>query len=145
MNKDVAVLDKAPGTADARIKIDNIHWYVFLYTLSFPQQGFWSEKVLSETSTELRYIERSVFMKVVNKQNLWNFELGSPENMNVLIWLIVGVQQNDRQDSQNITKDTFCRLPVTSAQFIIATENYPDGSILKIYDDDVFLQGYCIE
>ena len=40
MNKDVAVLNKAPGTADARIKIDNIHWYVFFYTLSFPQQGF---------------------------------------------------------------------------------------------------------
>ena len=27
-NKDEAVLDKAAGIADARIKIDHIHWYV---------------------------------------------------------------------------------------------------------------------
>ena len=29
------------------------------------------------TPTELRYIERSVFMKEVNNQKLWIFELGS--------------------------------------------------------------------
>ena len=25
-NEDDAVVDKAPGTADARMKVDNIHW-----------------------------------------------------------------------------------------------------------------------
>ena len=61
-------------------------------------------------------------MKEVNNQNLWDFELGSQENMNVLIWIIVGFQQRSRQDSQNLNNDTFCRLPVTSAQCIIGTE-----------------------
>ena len=40
-----------------------------------------------KTPTQLRYIERSVFMKEVNNQNLWNFELGSHENLNVPIWI----------------------------------------------------------
>ena len=38
-NKDDAVLDKAPGRSDARIKTDNIHWYVTHYTLTTSQQG----------------------------------------------------------------------------------------------------------
>ena len=33
-NKDDAVIDKACGIADARIKIDHIHWYVPHYTPS---------------------------------------------------------------------------------------------------------------
>ena len=56
--------------------------------------------------------------------------------MNVPVWIIIGFQQRDRQDSQNQSTDTFCRLPVVSAQAIIATENYPDAGILLNYDDD---------
>ena len=43
--------------------------------------------------TELRYVERSAFMTEVNTQNLWNFELGSQESMNVPIWNIIGFQK----------------------------------------------------
>ena len=68
-------------------------------------------------------------MKEVNKQNLWNFELRSQENMNVPIWIIIGFQQPDRPDSQNLNNDTFCRLPVVSAQCIIGSEKYPDAGI----------------
>ena len=32
--------------------------------------------------------------------------------------------------------DTFCRLPVTRAQCVIGTENYPDAGMLLNYDDD---------
>ena len=81
-------------------------------------------------------------MKEVNNQNVWNFELGSQENMNVPIWIIIGFQQQDRQDSQNLNNDTFCRLPVVSAQCIIGTEKYPDGGISLNYDDDDYSQGY---
>ena len=38
--------------------------------------------------------------------------------------------------------DTFCRLPVVSAQCVIGTEKYPDTVILLIYDDDNYCQGY---
>ena len=97
-NKDDAVIDKPGGIADARIRIDHIHWYVPHYTPSIQQHSTLSKQILSKTPTELRYVERSVFMKEVNNQNLWNFELGSHENMNVPIWIIIGFQQRDRQD-----------------------------------------------
>ena len=81
-------------------------------------------------------------MKEVNNQNLWTFELASQESMNVPIWVIIGFQQRNRQDSQNLYKDTFCRLPVISCQCIIGTEKNPDAGILLKYDDDDYSQGY---
>ena len=65
-NKDDAVIDKANAIADARIRIDHIHWYVSHYTPSIQQQNTLSKQILDKTPTELRYIERSVFMKEVN-------------------------------------------------------------------------------
>ena len=106
------------------------------------QQAIKSKQILNKTPTELRYVERSVLMKEVNNQNLWNFELGSQENMNVPIWIIIGFQQQDRQDSQDSNNDTFCRLPVVSAQCVIGTEKYPDPVILLNYDNDDYSQGY---
>ena len=97
---------------------------------------------MSKTPTELRYVERSVLIKEVNNQNLWNFEVGSHKNMNVLIWIIIGFQQQDRQDGQNLNNDTFCRLPFVSAQCIIGTEKNPDAGILLNYNDDDYSQGY---
>ena len=141
-NKDDAVIDKANAIADARNRIDHIHWFVPHYTPSIQQQSTLSEQILSKTPTELRYVERFVFMKEGNNQNLWNFELGSHENMNVPIWIIIGFQQRDRRSSQNLNNDTFCRLPVVSAQCIIGTENFPDAGILLNYDDDDYSQVY---
>ena len=106
------------------------------------QQAIMSKQILSTTPTELRYVQRSVFMKEVNNQNLWNFELGSQENMHVPIWIFIGFQQQDRQDSQNLNNVTFCRLPVVSAHCVIGTEKYPDAGILLNYDDDDYSQGY---
>ena len=76
-NKDEAVIDKVAGIADARIKIDHIHWYVPHYIPSTQQEVIMSKQILNKIPTELRYVERSVFMKEVNNQNIWNFELGS--------------------------------------------------------------------
>ena len=141
-NKDEVFIDKVAGIADARIKIDHIHWYVAHYTPSIQQQNILSKQIFSKTPRELRYVQRSVFMKEVNNQNLWNLELGSQESMNVPIWIIIGFQQQDRQDSQNLNNDTFCRLPVVSAQCVIGTEKYPDAGMLLNYDDDDYSQGY---
>ena len=100
------------------------------------------KQFLNKTPTELRYVERSVFMKEVNNQNLWNFELGSQENMNVPIWILIGFQQQDRQDSQDLKNDKFCRLPVTSCQCVIRTEKYPDAGIILNNGDDDYSQGF---
>ena len=42
--KDEPILVKAAGIADARTKIDHIHWYVPRYTPSSPQQGILSQQ-----------------------------------------------------------------------------------------------------
>ena len=89
-NEDEAVIDNVASIAEARIKNDHIHWYVPHYTPSMSQQDIMSKQILNKTNTELRYVERSVFMKEVNIQNLCNFELGSQGNMNVPIWISIG-------------------------------------------------------
>ena len=127
---------------DARIKIDHIHWYVPQYTPSIQQEGMLCKQILCKTPTELRYIEPSVFLKQVNIQILWNFELGSQENMNIPIRIIIVFQQRDRQQTQNLKNDIFYRLHVASAQCLITTEKNPDAVILLNYDDDEYTQGY---
>ena len=100
------------------------------------------KQITDKISTELRYVDRKVFMKEVNTQNLWSFELGTHENMNAPIWTVVGFRQRDRQDSPNLANDTFCRLPITIAQCIISTEKYPDSALLLNYNDDDYNQAY---
>ena len=75
-------------------------------------------------------------------QNPRNFELGSKESMNVPIWIIVGFQQRDRQDSHNFNNDTFYRPPVTSAQSIFGIEKDTDSGFLLNYNDDDYSKGY---
>ena len=81
-------------------------------------------------------------MKEINSQNLWTFELGSQEGINMPIWVFVAFQQKVRQSDQILNNDIFYRPLVTSAQCIIGTENYPDSTILLNYNDDDYSQGY---
>ena len=67
--------------------------------------------------------------------------MGTQEGIIIPIWIIVGFQQRDRRDSQNLNNNTFYRPPVTRAQRIFGTEKYPDNSILLNYDDDDYIQG----
>ena len=141
-NTDNAVLNKTNATAIDKIKINSLDWYVPHYTASLKEQGILMKQIQDKIPTELRYVEKSVFMKEVNTQNLWSFELGTQEGINVPIWIIIGFQQSHRQHDQNLNKDTFYRPPVTSAQCIIGTEKYPDSAILLNYNDDDYSQGY---
>ena len=141
-NSDNAVLNKGDAINLGKVIINAIEWYVPHYTASMSQQTLLSNQIVNKIPTELKYIERSVFMKEVNTQNFWNFELGTQEGINVPIWIKIGFQQQDRQNSQNENNDTFYRPSVTSAQCIIGTEKYPDSSILLKYDNDDYIQGY---
>ena len=141
-NTDNAVLNKANAINNGRIKINALEWYVPHYTPSIQQQSILSKQILNKTPTQIQYPERSVFMKEVNTQNFWTFELGTQEGINIPTWIFVAFQQNDRQHDQNLNNDTFVRLPVISAQVVIGTERYPDSAILLNYDDDDYSQGY---
>ena len=141
-NTDNAVLNKDNAVNNAKFKINSIAWYVPHYTPSIQQQTLLFKQFTNKTPTEHQYDERSVFMKEVNTQNYWSFELGTQEGINVPTWIIVRFQQRDRQDTQNLNNDTFYRPPVSSCQCITGTERYPDNSILINYDDNDFSQGY---
>ena len=106
--------------------------YLIIHFLLDKQQDFLSKQIFGKTPTELRYVERSVFTTEGNNQNLWNFNIGSQEPMHTPIRTIITFQQQDREDSQNLKIDTFCRLPVVGTQCIIGTENYPDAGLLLI-------------
>ena len=121
-NTDNVVLNKDNAIPLGKVEISGIEWYVPHYTASMSQQNVLSSQIVNKIPTELQYIERSVFMKEVNTQNHWNFELGTQEGINVPIWIIIGFQQRTRQNSQNENNDTFYRPLVTSAQCIIGTE-----------------------
>ena len=141
-NTNNAVLKKDNAINLGRIKINGIEWYVPHYTPSMQQQSILSKQIINKTPTEIKYPERSVFMKEVNTQNFWTFELGTQEGINILSWIFVAFQQNDRQHDQNLNNDTFIRLPVISAQVVIGLERYPDSGMLLNYDDDNYVQGY---
>ena len=141
-NSDNAVLNKTNATAIGKIKINSIELNVPHYTASLEEKGLLMKQITDKIPIELQYVERSVFMKEVNTQNLWSFELGTQEGVNVPILIIIGFQQSDRQHDQNLNNDTFYRPPVTSAQCIIGTEKYPDSAILLTYNDDDYSQGY---
>ena len=141
-NSDNAVLNKANVTTNAIIKINSFEWYVPDFTPSLNKYNKVIIQIRQKTPTNLHYPERSVFMKEVNTQNFWTFEIGTQEGINVPIWVFVVFQQMDRQNDQNLNNDTFVRLPVISAQVVIVTERCPDTAILLNYKDDDYSQGY---
>ena len=141
-NSDNAVLNKNTATNIGKVRINAIEWYVPPCTPSIQQQTMLFKQITNKTLTELQYVERSVFMKEVNNENIWRFELGTQEGINVPLWIILGFKQSDRQHNQNLNNDTFFGPPVTSAHCVIGTEKYPDSGVLFNYDDDDYSQGY---
>ena len=140
-NTDNAVLNKNNAISNAKIKINSIECSVPHYTNFLEQQTILSNQIVKKVPTELQFVERGVFMKELNTQNLWSLELGTQEGINVPKWKVVGFQQTDREHDQSLNNDTFYRPPVTPAQCIIGSERYPDSAILLIYDNDDYSQG----
>ena len=138
-NSDNSALNKANATIVGKIKVNSIEWYMPLYIGSISQQAILSKQISIKAPTELQYVERSVFMKEVNTQNIWTSELRTQDVVNVPIRMIVGFQQ---RDSQKFNNDTFYRPPVTRTQTIIGTKKYAESDILLNYNDEYFSQGY---
>ena len=141
-NTENAVLNKTAATNIAKVKTKSLDWYVPHYSPNLVEYNELIDQITKNSPTLLHYPKTSVFMKEVNTQILWTFELGTHEGINVLIRTFVAFQQNDRQNNQELNNDTFYRPIVTSAQCIIGTEKYPDSGILINYNDDDYSQGY---
>ena len=141
-NTDIAVLNKDSATNNAKIKINAVEWYMPHYTPSLEGYNKVMNQIVKKTPTILHYPERSVFLKEVNSQKLWTFELRTQEGFNVPIWIFVVFQQSKRQHDQTLNNDTFYRMPVTSAQCVIGTEKYLENAILLNYKNDDYSQAY---
>ena len=141
-NTDNVVLNKTAATNNAKVKINSFEWYLPHYSPNLEEYNKLMNQIKKNSPTLLHYPEKSVFVKEVNTQNLWTFELGTQEGINVPIWIFVAFQQNDRQNDQDLNNDTFYRPLVTSAQCIIGTEKSPDSGILLKFNDDDYSQGY---
>ena len=124
---DRALLNKANENNNAK-KINSIDWYVTNNTPSLWEENTLLKQIANKKPTELEYTERSVPMKDVNTQNLWTFELGTPEGINVPVWIFLCFQQSDRQHDRKLKNDALYGPPVTSAQCVIGSK--------KIDDDD---------
>ena len=86
--------------------------------------------MLSKTPTELSYVEKSSFRKVVNSNRRWTFELGSASNQ-TLLWVII--EFVDKIIFNSETHDfSFVPLPITEASR--GSENYPQYSINCDFD-----------
>ena len=68
-NTDNAVLNKNNATNNAKIVINSIEWYVPHYVPSLEEYNKLLDQIYKKTPTNLRYPERSVFMKEVNTEN----------------------------------------------------------------------------
>ena len=80
---DNAVLNKAAATDIAKVKINSLGLYVPHYSSNLEEYTKLMQQIKKNTPTLLHYSERSVFMKEVNTQNLWTFEMGTQEGNNV--------------------------------------------------------------
>ena len=84
-NTDNAVLNKAAATNNAKVKINSLDWYVPPCSPNLEEYNELMHQIKKNTPTLLDYPEKSVFMKDVNNQNLWTFELCTQEGINVPI------------------------------------------------------------
>ena len=68
-------------------------------------------------------------MKEVNTQNLWNFELGTQEGINIPKWIIVSFQQSDRQHDQDLILSN--NLLSTNPSFFLKEASFGEKLLLK--------------
>ena len=122
--------------------IKDISWHIPHYVPSLENQQLVMYQILDKDPTELYYIERIVFRKDVNTNNIWTFELGSSAE-STPSFIIVGFQARNKIDSQTHDNAIFDRLPISNAVCKIGSEKYPDDGIECDYDREKYDQAYC--
>ena len=110
-----------------KIVIKDIDWYIPHFTPSLENQQFVMDQLLNKDPTQLYYMELIVFIKDVNTNNYWTFDLGNSGESTPL-FVIVGFQDRIKLDSQTHDNAIFDRFPISNAVGKIASEKHPvDG------------------
>ena len=129
----------------AKVVVKDISWYIPHYVPNLENQQLVMDQILNKDPTELYYTERTVFRKDVNTNMNWTFELGNSGGeaaQSTPIFVIVGFQARNKNDSQTHNNATFDRLPISNAVFKIGSEMNPDDGIDCDYDRDKYDQAY---
>ena len=71
---------------------------------------------VSKTPTELSYIKKSYYIKDVTTENVWTFELGVEDGVDIPIFVVLGFMQRDQFKQQHQNKDSSYRPSVVNAQ-----------------------------
>ena len=95
---------RGAGVDAAKVVVKDISWYIPHYVPNLENQQLVMDQILNKDPTELHYIERVVFRKDVNTNNIWTFELGKSNNESCPIFVIVGLQARKKL----IHKYTIC-------------------------------------
>ena len=112
--------------------INDLSWYIPHYTPSISNQKSMLENIISKSATELSYNKRSFYMQDVNTKNIWSFELGAGDGIDVPIYIVVRVMQRNQFNQQHQNNDTFYRRSLVNAQAIIGSEKFPDAELIVI-------------
>ena len=127
---------------DVKYVMEGNIWFVPHHTLNIEQGIIITEHALSEVPTNIAYIQWSVQMKAVEKQNCWTLEIGLGDKVVVPVFIIVGFQQEDRSNDQTLNTDASYMPPVWGAQYIIRTEKTFNAGKTIVHADDVYPQGF---
>ena len=148
-NSDNHVLSHRAGATNAdnlalarRVIIEDLSWCVPHYTPSMSNKKLMLGHIISKTPTELSKIKRSSYMKDVTTENIWTFELGVGDGIDILIYVIVGFMQRGQFNQQHRNNDTFYRPGVVNAQRINGSEKFPAAGINCIYAIEKYSQAY---
>ena len=101
------------GVDVAKIVIKDIGWYIPHFTPNLENQHFMMDQLLNKDSTEIYYMERIVFRKDVNTNNIRSFDLGN-SGESTPIFAIVGFKDRKKLIRKH-DNATFDRLPLSNA------------------------------
>ena len=81
-------------------------------------------------------------LKYVSTQNIWIFDLGVGDVIDIPAYVAVGFMQRDQFNEQHDNNATVYRPNVVNGQCITGSEKYPDAGINCNYAIDEYSQAY---
>ena len=98
--------------------------------------------IVSRAATELSYTKRSFYMKSINTEKNWTFELGVGDGVDLPFYVKVGYMQRDRINQQDQNNDTLYTPSVVNAHRIDGSGKNPDAGTICNYATDKYSHAY---
>ena len=83
------------------VTMEDLRWYVPHCTPNIPTQKIMLGHIVSKTAKEVSYIERSSYKKEKITENIWTFDLGVGDGVDIPIYVIVFFMLWDQLNQQH--------------------------------------------